>query len=471
MSAAPQSEWSGAAAWKPGAHLREIGRAPALYFDDKSLTYSDLFKYACARRRAHERAALPAAAVLALDCRDPLSAIVEMWALWLGGRCAAPLSARWTAEQRGIFVEMIGAEAVVSSDGEFVPGLRRMPPFDLRTGSISADIDDPELDTTIPATIVATSGSSGRPKAARHAAAQHLWSALGSAANIPLGSGDVCALSLPLYHVGGLAMLWRCFLGGAALLVRRGDGDASGLALDGRATHVSMVPTQLYRLLKRGFAEVNPAWKAVLLGGDAAPAALIEQATEAGIPLHTTYGCTEMSSQVTTTRPGASAAELKSAGALLPHRELSLAADGEILLRGRTLFSGYRRANGALDTARDAEGWYHSGDLGRRDKQENLQVIGRKDNMFVCGGENIQPETIERELLNIAGIVRAVVIGREDAEYGKRPFAYVESEVELNEDALRGRLREHLPGLWIPSGFAALPAMGNSMKIDRRALQ
>lgn len=471
MAAPPQSDWSGATIWNPGAHLREIGRAPALFFDDNSLTYFDLFKYACARRRAHDRAALPESAVLALDCRDPLSAIVEMWALWLGGRCAAPLSARWTAEQRSSFVEMIGADVVVSPDRDFVPGRKLMSPFDLRGAAVPAELETFKLDTTLPATIVATSGSSGRPKAAQHAAAQHLWSALGSAANIPLGVGDVCALSLPLFHVGGLAMLWRCFLGGAALLIRRGDGDASGLALDGRATHVSMVPTQLYRLLKRGSADVNTAWKAVLLGGDAAPAALIQQATAAGIPLHTTYGCTEMSSQVTTTRPAASAAELGSAGSLLPHRELALADDGEILLRGRTLFTGYRRANDVLDAARDAEGWYHSGDLGRRDKQENLQVIGRKDNMFICGGENIQPETIERELLNIAGIVRAVVIGREDAEYGKRPFAFVESEGEINEDALRGRLREHLPGLWIPSGFAALPEMGNSMKINRRALQ
>ncbi len=471
MAAPPQSDWSGATIWNPRAHLREIGRAPALFFDDNSLTYFDLFKYACARRRVHDRAALPESAVLALDCRDPLSAIVEMWALWLGGRCAAPLSARWTAEQRSSFVEMIGADAVVSPDRDFVPGRRLMLPFDLRGAAVPPELETFELDTTLPATIVATSGSSGRPKAAQHAAAQHLWSALGSAANIPLGVGDVCALSLPLFHVGGLAMLWRCFLGGAALLIRRGDGDASGLALDGRATHVSMVPTQLYRLLKRGSADVNPAWKAVLLGGDAAPAALIQQATAAGIPLHTTYGCTEMSSQVTTTRPAASAAELGSAGSLLPHRELALADDGEILLRGRTLFTGYRRAKDVLDAARDAEGWYHSGDLGRRDKQENLQVIGRKDNMFICGGENIQPETIERELLNIAGIVRAVVIGREDAEYGKRPFAFVESEGEINEDALRGRLRERLPGLWIPSGFAALPTMGNSMKINRRALQ
>ena len=470
MAAAPPSDWTGAAAWNLGAHLRHINTAPALYFDGDCLTYSDLFRFAHARMREHNRAGLPEAAVLALDCRDPLAAIVEMWALWLGGRCAAPLSARWTAEQRRSFAELIGAARLMSADNEFVHGLPLLRPPDLRSAVNPVDAGSLELNTTIPATIVATSGSSGRPKAAQHAAAQHLWSAQGSGANIPLERGDVCALTLPLFHVGGLALLWRCFLSGAALLIRRGDVSASDLALDERATHVSMVPTQLYRLLKRDAAFRNPAWKAVLLGGDAAPAALIEQALAAGIPLHTTYGCTEMSSQVTTTRPGASAAELNSAGALLPQRELSLAADGEILLRGRTLFTGYRQAAGALDAARDAEGWYHSGDLGRRDKQENLHVIGRKDNMFICGGENIQPESIERELLNIAGIVRAVVIGREDAEYGRRPFAFVESEGDIDEDAIRGRLRERLPGLWIPSGFAALPPQGNAMKIDRRAL-
>ena len=116
-----------------------------------------------------------------------------------------------------------------------------------------------------------------------------------------------------------------------------------------RPTHVSLVPTQLQSMALRRRTQPPDFLKAVLLGGAPLPVDLIQRAHSAGWPLFTTYGLSEMASQVTTTTHGACADALRTVGCVLPGRELMI-ADDQIRVRGATLFNGY--VQGVRSTSR-----------------------------------------------------------------------------------------------------------------------
>ena len=314
--------------------------------------------------------------------------------------------------------------------------------------------DIPVFDLDAPAVALYTSGSSGTPKAALLTVGNLYFNAMGSFAAIPLGAGDRWVLSLPLYHVSGIGILVRAAWAGAAVVLP-GKEALGELIARRKVTHVSLVPTQLLRLLEGG---VRPdGLKAVLLGGSQIPGGLLERALAAGWPIHTTYGLTETASQVTTTRGGAGLDTLQTAGTVLPHRELRIDAAGEIHVRGEVRFAGYLTPDG-LVMPFDAHGWYATGDLGSIDARGRLRVIGRKDNLFISGGENIQPEEIEEVMAQCPGVVRSVVVPVSDAVYGARPFAFLERDAAFaGEAALRSFLEARLPRFKIPVAFANWP--------------
>jgi O-succinylbenzoic acid--CoA ligase len=205
----------------------------------------------------------------------------------------------------------------------------------------------------------------------------------------------------------------------------------------------------------------NPGLKqlsAVLLGGAPLPAALINRALARDIPLFTTYGLTEMGSQVTCRRAQLTDDELvASAGTTLPHRELSISDAGEILVRGKTLFAGYIVAN-TIEPHRDDDGWFHTRDLGRLTTAGELLVVGRTDAQFISGGENIHPEIIEAALASLPYIEAACVVSVADEEFGQRPYAFVvTANGDVNTEEILVALRQALPSFALPKYIVAAP--------------
>jgi len=355
-----------------------------------------------------------------------------------------------------------------------------------------ADRTDFRRNLRLEATGVLTSGSTGTPKLCLHTVGNHYYSALGSNENLPLAEGDRWLLSLPLHHVGGIAILYRAMLAGAAVVPgRRPANPAESIETLG-VTHCSMVPTQLRRYLAEGGHRAG--LKAVLIGGAAAPRGLIEAAAARGLPLFTSYGLTEMCSQVTTTAPDDPLRRLFGSGRLLPFRELRIDESGEILVRGPVLSPGYLESNG-LRTIADAEGWFHTGDRGELEPDGYLRVTGRKDHMLISGGENVQPELVEKMLLELPDVAEAVVVAVEDAQYGQRPFAFVsfvpkdprtyDGTTRLLRDyvllaggradtpaQVREMFRERLPAYAVPVRVALIPEEARAgLKPDRKYLE
>jgi o-succinylbenzoate---CoA ligase len=392
--------------------------------------------------------------------------VALVWAVIRAGHVACPLSDRLPSKSVAQLLERAACAALISDDDELLrtvdEGFYCMKPGPLLEGDRRRE-EITHIPLNRPATIVFTSGSTSVPKAALHTFGNHYYNALGSNANIALRPGDRWLHSLPLYHVGGLSILFRCLLAGATIALPEHGTPIGKSIADLGATHVSLVSTQLLRLLRED-AETG-GLKAVLMGGGPVSASLVDEAVYRGLPIHTSYGLTEMASQVTTTPPGAPLEALRTAGRVLPEREVSLSEEGEILVRGATLFAGYVEG-GRLDLPLDANGWFHTGDLGVLDENGYLRVLGRKDNRFFSGGENIQPEEIEEALSVLPGVETAVVVPVDDTEFGQRPVAFVRMEDGSTVD-LASELEKVLPRFKIPIAFYAWPEEGGGMKVNR----
>jgi O-succinylbenzoic acid--CoA ligase len=404
------------------------------------------------------------------------SYFVLLLALLRAGAVACPLSTRLPTGAVVPLLAGISADALVSEGeafpetaGTLVEGIQAQTLLEDSDGAPSHGGPPERLALDCPATIVFTTGSTGTPKAALHGFGNHYYSALGSNANIALVPGDRWLHSLPLYHVGGLSIIFRSLISGSAMALPDPDALLGESIHRLRATHVSLVATQLRRLLSE---DAPPSkLKAVLMGASAMPPALIDEAHASGLPLHTSYGLTELASQVTATPPNAPQWELHASGCVLPYREVSVAGDGEILVRGETLFAGYVSGDG-LDPHLDDKGWFHTKDLGELSADGTLRVRGRKDNMFVSGGENVQPEEIEEALLRLPGVEEAAIVPVPDAEFGDRPVAFVRLARTDPPTDPREALERVLPRFKIPTAFHPWPPEApTGMKVDRRFLR
>ncbi|MCF7797063.1 MAG: o-succinylbenzoate--CoA ligase [Lentisphaeria bacterium] len=316
-----------------------------------------------------------------------------------------------------------------------------------------------------PVSIIFTSGSTGEPKAVLHTLGNHYFNALGSNENISLNPGDSWQLSLPLYHVSGMGIVFRSVIAGSAMVISTHLNPEN--LINNRVTHLSLVSTQFRRLLDEpGVGKLGNQLRAILLGGGPIPQNLIHAGEKLNLPVFVSYGLSEMASQVATTTPDQAD---KSRATILPYREVKISTDGEILVRGETLFAGYLLEHG-LESARDAQGWFHTRDVGDMVGKQ-LQVTGRLDNQFISGGENIQPEMIERALVEVAGIESAVVVPVPDAVFQLRPFAFYTSDRPVKKEVIRDALRQVLPGYMIPVDYTVLPkALQSGLKPSRKKL-
>lgn len=374
---------------------------------------------------------------VAIQSENSLEYIITLFALWRIGAVAVLLSPRSPESEIKQRLTELKCSLKIDSAWWLVPGSWRK----LTRHQEPTTRDLSSFNLTASATIMFTSGSSGIPKAVVHSIANHYFNAKGSNQNIPVKQGDHWLLTLPLYHVSGLSILWRCFLGGAAVNLQSNQGNF---------THISLVPTQLYRLLndQRKIRSLKKS-KFVLLGGAPIPNDLLILAKNHRINLFLTYGLTEMGSQVATSQrnPYAKVKTLK-------YREIKI-KNNEILVRGQTLFKGYL-SKGRLSRPFDKQGWFKTGDLGTYNKGEGLKILGRKDNMFISGGENIYPEEIENHILATKLVNSAIVIARQHSEYGFRPIAFIKGSPGLIP-RLKKELAKTLPKFKIPDGIYPFP--------------
>ncbi len=278
---------------------------------------------------------------------------------------------------------------------------------------------------TEPATLTLTSGSSGKPKAVVHSISLHLASAQSVCEFMEFTRECSWLLSLPLFHVSGQGIVWRWLSQGATLYIS--ENKENQWQMLSHVSHASLVPTQLQRYLAwLGDKKVS---QHILLGGASIPKDLITQAQQQGITTYAGYGMTEMASTVCAAKN-----ETDNVGKPLANREVKIVSN-EIWVRGKSLALGYWN-RGELIPLTNSEGWFETKDRGRWNSQAKLEVLGRLDNMFISGGENIQPEEIEHILLQSKLLKQIFIVPIEDNEFGERPIAIVEFNEPFNLQAV-----------------------------------
>ncbi|MDA0144746.1 o-succinylbenzoate--CoA ligase [Vibrio sp. RW] len=307
------------------------------------------------------------------------------------------------------------------------------------------------------ASIVFTSGSTGNPKAVAHTLDQHLCSAVGLLDVFQFKGTDTWLLSLPMYHVSGLAIVHRWLATGGCIKIGSGQ-----LETDiEECSHASLVATQLHRLLKSKQALTLTH---VLLGGSHIPEELALQAQQMGIETWLGYGMTEAASTVTAKPVDASS----TAGFVLNHRQLKI-ENQRIYIGGDTLASGYYH-QGKLTPLVDESGWFDSKDLGQWDG-EQVSIIGRADNQFISGGENIHCEEIERALNQLPEVKQAFVVPVEDGEFGFRPIAIVDCDELPTRDWFAEQLQKSLERFKFPIEYYQMPEQEQQgIKVSRLGL-
>jgi O-succinylbenzoic acid--CoA ligase len=310
-------------------------------------------------------------------------------------------------------------------------------------------------DLAATAIVVHTSGTTAAPRPVELTFGNWLWSALGSGVALGTRGGDVWLCTLPLSHVGGLSIIVRSAIYATAAIVQeRWDTDMALSVIEDGATLVSVVPTTLQRLLDAGLQRPRHL-RCALVGGGPCPPALLERATEAGVPVAQTYGLTEACSQVTTARPGDT---LPDAGPPLFCTTVTI-DDGEICVQGPTV-------------APQAGPLLRTGDLGALDGEGRLNVTGRKADTIVTGGENVAPTEVEAVLEAHPGVAEALVRGRPDPQWGEAVVATVvlKDGCAVAEADLRSFCASHLAAFKVPKSieFASALPRTTSGKLERR---
>lgn len=390
--------------------------------------------------------------VVALRSRNGLPAMLAWLSLLACGARVLMLNPQLPDAQLNSLLPGLDVSFALSIDAPPVPQVAQ-----LKLKTAAGRVHHPWQRDAL-ATLTLTSGTTGLAKAAVHTFDAHLHSAAAVIELMDFTPRDRWLLSLPLYHVSGMGIVWRWLSAGATLVIDPSHDLSAALA---HSSFASLVPTQLWRLLNQPV--LPPGLRAVLLGGAAIPAELTSLAEAAGIRCWCGYGLTESASTVCAGRADGSG----SVGKPLPGQQVKQ-VDNEIWLRSPTLAQGYW-LDGALQPLTDADGWLHTGDLGHW-QQGELWIDGRRDNLFFCGGEAVQPEIIERVLLAHPAVTQAIVMPQADSEYGQRPVALVAGEIDLDE--LADWAAPQLANYQHPVAWYPLPQLaGEGIKPSRHRLQ
>jgi o-succinylbenzoate---CoA ligase len=359
--------------------------------------------------------------------RGPLSAALDGT-----GPAILPIDAGLPAARREELLDAFRPDAVRGTDGRSTG----------RDGGKEVAADT--------AVIIGTSGSTGQPKGVELSAAALLSSARASLARCGAAPGDRWLVCLPVSHVAGLQVLVRSLASGTEPVLAP-DADAAALAESGCA-HVSIVPTQLLRLMSTAEGTAALAkFTSVLVGGAASSTALLDRARAAGVRVLTTYGMSETC--------GGCVYD----GVPLDGVRVRADADGRLRISGPVLMNRYYEQP-EMTASVVISGEFITSDLGSV-TDGRVVVRGRADDVINTGGHKVVPGEVAAAVETCPGVREVVIVGRPDPEWGERVTAVVVPADPSDPPSLelvRMHVRERLPRYACPSELVltdAIPAL------------
>ncbi|WP_216896742.1 acyl-CoA synthetase [Nocardia alni] len=442
-------------------NARDIGETLAIRYPGLDLTYRRLDD-----RVARLASALVAGGVAAGDrvayvgLNSPALLITLLASLRIGA-IFVPVNFRLATPELRTVLERSGAIAVVAEEGhrEAIESIREST-----TLALSLLVDDdpavPAAEATPgwrrwsesiaaatpfaqtkpagfdePAVLLFTSGTTGVPKGVILTYGNLWWNSVNVDSRVDTRRGDVTHACAPLFHIGALnSFVLRTLVRGGTVVVRR-SFDPSRFLDDLREYQVNSffaVPAMLAALARvPGVFDAELAQlRSIVVAGAPVPPSIIRQYAEHGIRLQQAWGLTETSPFATHLPAERTLDKVGSAGIAMPYTEVRVVdvasnkpvgagTAGEIVVRGPNVTPGYWQNPEATAAAFDAEGWFHSGDIGYLDQDGFLFIVDRLKDMVISGGENVYPAEVERVLANMPGVTDIAVVGAPDPKWGE----------------------------------------------------
>lgn len=324
----------------------------------------------------------------------------------------------------------------------------------------AVEVIDPvnNFDLNRTALLLYTSGSTGEPKGVELTFKNLFESAKAADTIINHSDDDIWMASLPFYHIGGFSIITRALLTGVALVIP--DSLKTEVVhkaiMKFKPTLISLVPTMLKRLMVAG-TKGNKFFRHAFVGGGPAESALLNNAIQLGWNLVKVYGSTETASMVTALSTKDFESKPEAAGLPIGKSIISIYDEsgnllganqtGEIGIKGPSVMKGYLKENAPVNDEH-----FLSGDLGYIDEEGYLFVTGRKKDIIISGGENVNIREIENVILKFRGVVETAVFGIEDKEWIEAiAAAVVFKNIEGTEIIeLQNFMHENLPSFKIP---------------------
>ena len=307
------------------------------------------------------------------------------------------------------------------------------------------------------ASIMYTSGTTGKPKGVLQTFGNHFYSAVSSALNLGLSSADKWLCVAPIFHISGFSIIMRGLIYGMTvrLVEKFRAEELERILANETVTIMSVVPFMLKKLIQqqnKTNTHYNSAFRCMLLGGGTIDRETLEACLQRSIPVVQCYGMTETCSQIVALRSADALLKLGSVGQPLFSTQLKLSKDGEILLKTPALTPGYLNLPDKLPS-KMIDGWYRTGDIGHLDKEGYLYIDGRADEMLISGGENIFPQEVEQIYQRYPQINEVAVVGQNDSVWGQVPVAFVVSDRRLSPTKLINYGYEHLARYKVPQHY------------------
>ncbi len=424
--------------------------------------------------------------------------VMNFWACIQLGAVPVLCNAWWGDREIDYALDLIKPTFVLADERsrKRIPDAWRRGPWKADETAAGAPADLPSVNETPDgenetAVIVFTSGTGGAAKAvalSHRALLSGLQTMLHITKQLPLrfdhSRSEIALHSGPLFHVGGPQAMLRSIAVGNTLVFPGGRFDpADILALVERhkVTRWTAVPTMIMRVLDHPDIATRDvrSLKSIGMGGAPVGSSLLER-LKSGFPnaqpsVAVGYGLTENTGPATTASGADSVNYPGTCGRPLPSVEIRInprpgLPNGEVLIRAPMQMSGYV---GLAETPIDAEGWLHTGDLGKMDEGGRLWITGRSKDMIIRGGENIAPAAVESALLTLPQVAEAAVFGMPHPDLGEEVMAVVALKEPATVEQLQVALRPILASFAVPSRWRlqteALPT-NQTGKIDKPAI-
>ena len=313
------------------------------------------------------------------------------------------------------------------------------------------------------ATIMFTSGTTGKAKGVMETYGNHFYSAMHAALHMGLEAKDKWLVQLPIFHVSGYSTLIKSMVYGMPIVLPEHKGIDCILETIQKqeVTLISMVAKNLQDIFSIGKAACLKPLRGILLGGSAVNESLLKQCQQFDLPIHLSYGMTETASQVATLGGEDVYRKIGSVGKPLflnqiqIHQADALDGVGEIWVKGPTVMKGYYGLPEEMDKRMTEDGYFRTGDLGSFDAEGFLYIADRRSDLIISGGENIYPAELEAKMMEMHSFLEVAVVGKKHITWGEVPVAFyvVQEGKHISPEEIRAFLQTCLAKYKIPHAF------------------